>query len=51
MGFENEVEKSFRRPCLQTDGEAKRTFDLTSSIVPRETPATALWNSSSSHTP
>jgi hypothetical protein len=33
MGFENEVERSMGRPCLQTDGRSKRTRDLTSSIV------------------
>jgi hypothetical protein len=37
MGFEDEVEQSFRRPCRQTDDRSKRTYDLTSSIVPRGT--------------
>jgi len=37
MGFENEAERSIGRPCLQTDGRSKRTYDLTSSIVPRGT--------------
>src|ERR1700733_5021059 len=38
MGFEDEVEQSLRRPCQQTDtGRSKRTYDLTSSIVPRGT--------------
>ena len=38
MGFEDEVERSFRRPCRQTDGRSKQTRELTSSIVPRGTP-------------
>src|SRR6476661_4319259 len=29
--------KSLRRPCRQTDGRSKQTYDLTSSIVPRGT--------------
>ena len=37
MGFEDEVEQSFGRPCRQCDGRSKRTYDLTSSIVPRGT--------------
>ena len=37
MGFEDEVEQSLRRPCGQTDGRSKQTYDLTSSIVPRGT--------------
>ena len=37
MGFEDEVEQSFRRPYRQTDGRSKQTYDLTSSIVPRGT--------------
>jgi hypothetical protein len=37
MGFEDEVEQSFGRPCRQYDGRSKRTNDLTSSIVPRGT--------------
>src|SRR5207248_8653708 len=37
MGFEDEVEQSFGRPCRQCDGRAKQTYDLTSSIVPRGT--------------
>src|SRR5208282_6628899 len=37
MGFEDEVEQSFGRPCRQTDGRSKRTCELTSSIVPRGT--------------
>jgi hypothetical protein len=37
MGFEDEVEQSFGRPCRQRDGRSKRTNDLTSSIVPRGT--------------
>src|SRR5262250_1440268 len=37
MGFEDEVEQSFGRPCRQTDGWSKRTCELTSSIVPRGT--------------
>ena len=36
MGFEDEVEQSFGRPC-QTNGRFKRTYELTSSIVPRGT--------------
>ena len=37
MGFEDEVEQSFGRPCRQTNGRSKRTNQLTSSIVPRGT--------------
>ena len=37
MGFEDEVELSFGRPCRQYDGRFKRTYELTSSIVPRGT--------------
>src|SRR5262249_21782964 len=37
MGFEDEVEQSFGRPCRQTNGRFKRTYELTSSIVPRGT--------------
>ena len=37
MGFENEVEQSFPRPCRQTYGGFKRKCELTSSIVPRGT--------------
>jgi hypothetical protein len=37
MGFEDEVEQSFGRPCRQSDDWSKRTCDLTSSIVPRGT--------------
>src|SRR5215467_8067333 len=41
MGFEDEVEQSFGRPfgrpCRQCNGRLKRTYELTSSIVPRET--------------
>jgi hypothetical protein len=37
MGFEDEVEQSFGRPCRQCDCRFKRTNDLTSSIVPRGT--------------
>src|SRR5262249_851224 len=37
MGFEDEVEQSFGRPCRQTNGRSKRTCELTSSIVPRGT--------------
>jgi hypothetical protein len=37
MGFEDEVEQSFGRPCRQYDGRFKRTYELTSSIVPRGT--------------
>src|SRR6516164_6078792 len=35
MGFEDEVEQSFRRPCRWLIGRSKRTYELTSSIVPR----------------
>ena len=34
---ENEAEPSIGRPCWQTDSRSKRTYDLTSSIVPRGT--------------
>src|SRR6266566_3928186 len=37
MGFEDEVEQSFGRPCRECDSRSKRTYDLTSSIVPRGT--------------
>jgi hypothetical protein len=37
MGFEDEAEQSFGRPCRQSDGRTKRTCELTSSIVPRGT--------------
>src|SRR5215469_7963797 len=37
MGFEDEVEQSLARPCRQCDGRFKRTYELTSSIVPRGT--------------
>jgi hypothetical protein len=37
MGFEDRVEQSFGRPCGRTDGRFKRTYELTSSIVPRGT--------------
>ena len=37
MGFEDEVEQSFSRPCRQSNSRTKRTHELTSSIVPRGT--------------
>jgi len=37
MGFEDEVEQSFGRPCHPMGGRSKRTYELTSSIVPRGT--------------
>jgi hypothetical protein len=37
MGFEDEVEQSFGRPCRRCNGRLKRTNELTSSIVPRGT--------------
>jgi hypothetical protein len=37
MGFEDEVEQSLRRPYRQKNGRSKRTYELTSSIVPRGT--------------
>jgi len=37
MGFEDEVEQSLPRPCRQTNGRSKRTYELTSSIVTRGT--------------
>src|SRR6201987_5210870 len=37
MGVEDEMEQSFGRPCRRTDGRFKRTYELTSSIVPRGT--------------
>src|SRR5262249_62319279 len=37
MGFEDEVEQSNGRPCRECNGRLKRTYDLTSSIVPRGT--------------
>ena len=35
MGFEDEVEQSLERPCRWLIGRSKRTYELTSSIVPR----------------
>jgi hypothetical protein len=37
MGFEDEVEQSLGRPCHLSDGRFKRTYELTSSIVPQGT--------------
>jgi hypothetical protein len=37
MGFEDEVEQSFGRPCRQCDSRSKRKYELTSPIVPRGT--------------
>jgi hypothetical protein len=37
MGFENEAEQSFARPCRLADSRSKQTYELTSSIVPRGT--------------
>src|SRR5664279_6312790 len=37
MGFEDKAEQSLGRPCRQTDGRSKRTYELTSSIVRRGT--------------
>src|SRR5258707_11871476 len=37
MGFEDEAEQSMRRPYRQKNGRSKRTYELTSSIVPRGT--------------
>ena len=37
MEFENEAEQSFGRPCRLSDGRSKRTYELTSFIVPRGT--------------
>jgi hypothetical protein len=34
MGFEDEAEQSNGRPYRQTNGGSKRTYELTSSIVP-----------------
>jgi hypothetical protein len=46
MGFEDEVEQSFGRPRRWTNGGSKRTYDLTSSVVPRGTSFHARWSSS-----
>src|SRR5262245_62732164 len=46
MGFEDEEEQSYSRPCHQSDGRRKRTCELTSSIVPRGTSSTVRWSSS-----
>jgi hypothetical protein len=35
MGFEDQAEQSKWRPCRLTDSRSKRTYELTSSIVPR----------------
>src|SRR5262249_51112627 len=37
MGFEDEAELSLGRPCRLADSRSKRTYELTSSIVPRGT--------------
>src|SRR5665647_2972483 len=37
MGFEDEAEQSLGRPCRYSNGRSKRTYELTSSIVPRRT--------------
>src|SRR4030088_3295397 len=37
MGFEDEVEQSLPRPYRETNDRSKRTYELTSSIVPRGT--------------
>ena len=37
MGFEDEAEQSYGRPCRQKNGRSKQTCELTSSIVPRGT--------------
>src|SRR6476661_11215240 len=37
MGFEDGVEQSFGRPYRQSNDRSKRTYELTSSIVPRGT--------------
>src|SRR5476649_556129 len=37
LGFEDEAERSKGRPCRQTNGRSKRTYELTSSIVPQGT--------------
>ena len=49
MGFEDEVEQSFGRPCRQCDCRFKRTYELTSSIVPRGHHSTVGWSSISSY--
>ena len=35
MGFEDQAEQSLPRPCREMNGRSKRTYELTSSIVPR----------------
>jgi hypothetical protein len=37
MGFEDEAEQSKWRPYRQCNGRSKRTYELTSSIVPQGT--------------
>ena len=37
MGFEDQAEQSLPRPCREMNGRPKRTYELTSSIVPRGT--------------
>jgi hypothetical protein len=37
MGFEDEAEQSLGRPCRLSNGRSKRTYELTSSIVPQGT--------------
>src|ERR1700686_4688372 len=36
-GIRDEAEQSLGRPCRQADNRSKRTYELTSSIVPRGT--------------
>ena len=44
MGFEDEAEQSFGRPCQQANGRSKRPSELTSSIVPRGTSFHRRWS-------
>src|SRR6202048_2985380 len=46
MGFEDEAEQSYGRPCRLTDSRSKRTYELTSSVVREGHHSTARWSSS-----
>ena len=45
MGFEDEVEQSLGRPYRRANDRSKRTYELTSSIVPRKRRAFSLHRS------
>jgi hypothetical protein len=37
MGFQDQAEQPLPRPCREMNGRPKRTYELTSSVVPRGT--------------